>query len=303
MNRIIEATCSRSLQKAIKKAKFKVSDFDLLILAYRHAPDYDTRIELLRLLAAKTKDAETKMQAKRCIAFEKAKWDRFISDEDDCIFEVKIKDKPDAWEERYIARTFESALRKIRNFCAHYEIVFTEQSRFDIVKRRFTDETCSEDFEEDWRGEASYKGDFVLMQVLHKTLDEREFLVDCRENSCLDCTQPSCFEYAAPRLPRFLKNTDIVCYRGYDGIMEYGVFFGDMRTDLADDCAYLVSLCNDSFCGMQIKMKEQFYELLFHLHCHIPFPKLEVIKAAELPETLKNNYRAFRRLYARFGGE
>jgi hypothetical protein len=42
-NQILEATCSESLQNAIRQIKFEITDFDLLFLAHRYAPDYDTR--------------------------------------------------------------------------------------------------------------------------------------------------------------------------------------------------------------------------------------------------------------------
>jgi len=306
MKRIIEATCSHSLQKAIKKVKFKVADYDLLILAYRHAPDYDTRLDLLLRLAAKTKDAATKAQAKRCIAFEKATWKRFISDEKDCIFEAKIQDAPDSPVERYITKTFEGALRKVRHFCVYYETALTERSRFTIEKRRLTDEASAEDFEEDWRSEASYRGDFVLIDVQHAALDHAELLGVACDGRChgtdYACAQHPCFVSRAPRLPPFPKNLDIVRY-AFDDAAEYGIYYGDVETDAEDDCAFLLSLYEDSFCGMRIQTKEQYYQRVSALHCHVPFPKLEVIKAEALSMKLQKNYRAFRRLYARFGGE
>ena len=56
-NAIIKATCSKSLQNAIKAANFKITEFDLLLLAYKHAPDFAKRLELLRLIELNAEDA------------------------------------------------------------------------------------------------------------------------------------------------------------------------------------------------------------------------------------------------------
>ncbi|MCL2695232.1 MAG: hypothetical protein FWE69_02780 [Clostridiales bacterium] len=298
--RIVSETCSATLQNAIEETSFMVSDFDLLILAYKYAPDYNTRLELLRLIAADTEDEKTRAQAERCIAFEKEKWEMFISAEDNCIFEAKIKDGPTSWEERYIARSFEGAIKKIKSFCAYYEVTFDEQSRFDIEKRKFTNETEIKNFEEDWHGAASYKGDFVLVDVMHDHMSETESLADDCDGKCLDCEQRPCFLNKPPVLPAFLKNMDIVRYKEHDGVTRYGIFFGDMRTDEADDRAYLVSLRCDAFDDRKFQTQEQFYERLFYLHDHIQFPQLDVIAAAELPDDLRENYNIFKRLYDRF---
>jgi len=301
--RIIQATCSNTLQSAIKKANFKFADFDLLILAYRNAPDYNTRLELLRLVESATSDEKTKSQAKRCIGYEKEKWERFVAAEKNCIFEAKIKSEPNAYEERYIAKSFDSINKTIRNFCEHYEVALNDQSRFDITKRKFTDGMTAEDFDEDWRGEASYKGEATLIDVLYEDFRDRTLLMDvdgCEEKDCDECEHQPCFINKPPKLPPFLKNLDLVCYEDSDGIKNYSVYFGDMETDELDECAYLVKIYDKAICSKTLKTKDLFFERIFNLHEHIEFSRLDVIKMADLPNEIKETYRTFKRLYARF---
>ena len=161
-NQILEATCSKSLQNAIQQSKFEVSDFDLLFLAYKHAPDYNTKLDLLSVIESNVEDGAIKEYAAKCIDFEKEKLQRFVDPGENCVFEVKIKETPDSWEERYLAKTFNGVLKKVEYFSEYYECTkMGINSRFEIVKRRVVDETKIEEFDEDWRGEATYNGNSV----------------------------------------------------------------------------------------------------------------------------------------------
>jgi len=305
-NKILEATCSKSLQTAILKSKFEISDFDLLILTYRHAPDYDTRLNLLHLIKDNSKDSATKERAIKCIAFETEKLRRFIESEENCVFEVKIKETPNTWEERYLAKTFNGALKKVEYFCQYYECSKMDiNSRFGIVKRKVIDEIKLEDFGEDWRGEATYNGKSTLLNVLYEDL-KTEILNDgvkCEFDKCDcgNCKQP-CFTSKMPKLPQFLKNLDIVCFNDYYGMKQYGVVFVfDINNNDSDDCAYCIPLDKERICNRTIKSKKAFFEkLISGLHEHVEYPRIDVIKATDLPNDVQKAYQTLMRLNERF---
>ncbi|MDR2090906.1 MAG: hypothetical protein LBP62_04550 [Clostridiales bacterium] len=306
-NEIIKATCSKALQRAIRAAKFRVSDFDLLILAYKHAPDFAARLDLIKLIQENTGDKPTRAQAKRCIGFEKAKYELFRSGEQDCVFEVKIKDEPNALEERYLAKTYDGALKKIRFFCKHYKFVkFNENTRIIIEKRLVSDEKSVKEFGEDHRGEARFKGKVVLDKIDHKKMNEYTLLnkPDCKRK-CTDCNA-RCFIYKAPELPPFLKNFDVVRYEGdyYGGGNNFSIVLitedtGNTKDD-GDDCAYCIEI-NPDILDREIDTDEKFFEALFNAHEHIEYPRLETVAADVLPEKTKAAYEKIMSLFERFG--
>ena len=307
-NQIIEATCSKSLQEAIRQIKFEVADFDLLLLAYRHAPDYDTRLSLLSLVENTTKDKTTKERAIKWMAFEKEKLCKFVEPEENCVFEVKIKEAPDSWEERYLARTCSGALKKFDYFCKYYyEVIRMDaNSRFEIIKRRCVDETKFEDFNEDWRAEATYNRNSILINVLYEDL-EIELLngvtkCDSVIQNCHACKNP-CLTNKIPRLPQFLKNLDIVCYNNYFGKKQYAVVFVFKDNDEIDDCAYCIPLDKERICNKVIRSRKAFYEKLFELHEHIEYPRIDIIQAADLPKDALRAYQTLFRLNERYGSD
>jgi hypothetical protein len=306
-NQIICATCSKSLRNAIDKIAFKVADFDLLILAYKHAPDYDKRLELLRLIQDNAEDSAVREQAEKCIRYEKDQLSRFVEDEEDCIFEVKIKEKPTDYEESYLAKTYRGALNKVKFFCEEGEFKATENLRFSITKRRVADEKNAKDFSEDWRGSADFKADGILLDVWHNDVQNLCFYLYgfvCG-HICMDCEKEP-FPHIAPSLPHFLKNEDLVCY-DKNGAKEYLVTYGTYGegklTDDTDDCAYCIDLDKEIF-DCRIKTKEAFYEkLLFGLHTHIEYPRLEVVSVGDLPADKKEAYERLLQLYKLYGSE
>jgi hypothetical protein len=319
--KIIEATCSITLQRAIKRTNFEIADFDLLYLVYKHAPDFETKLELLRLIETKTDDAVVRETAAKCIAYEQVNLEQFVSPEKDCVYEIAIKNEPAAYGERYLAKTIDTALRTIRNWCEFYEDVLTEQSRFTVTKRMFTDGMTAENFNEGWRGEATYKGvsvqtaerivasrqdDYVLVDVCHQDVREATALSGgaCDDDTlCCDCECRPCILRHAPKLPLFLKNLDLVCSSDCAGMRRYGVFCGYSETDDTDDCAYLVHVYENALCEKTLKTKELFFERISNLHEHVEFPRLDIARTEDVPPDIMKTYKTFKKLYRRFNGE
>ena len=310
-SKILEMICSKSLQKAIHKSKFEISDYDLLLLVYRHASDYETRLNLITLIETNTTDAFTKEQAKKCVALEKEKLKRFSEPENDCVFEVKIKETPQSHEERYLAKTFNGALKKVKYFCEHYDFTkLNEDSHIEIVKRKVVDETKAEDFDEDWRGEAIYNGKLMLENVLHEDMENGLLDIgsNCNpehsdtlyyEQKCKTCNN-FCFTGKTPNLPRFLKNLDIVCYKDYFGTKQYAITYVFKDDDGSDDCAYCIPLDKKYICNQSIKSKKAFFKKIFNSHEHIEYPRIDVIKETDLPNDALKAYQALIRLNERF---
>ena len=100
-DKIISLIPSESLKKQIRLSGFQFSDKDLLSTAYHYAPDFETRIELLQMLA-QTFSGALKAYVSRLILVQQQMLESFLTREDDVIYELHIKDTPDAYDERYI---------------------------------------------------------------------------------------------------------------------------------------------------------------------------------------------------------
>lgn len=301
---IIVVTCSKSLQKALQTTKFELTDFDLLLLAYEHAADYETRLNLLNIFAINTDDFEVRKQAELCISFEKDKLFRLMGTEQDCVFEIKIKETENSWEERYLAKTFSGALKKAEYFCKYYKDVFNVNARFKIGKRKVIDETSIQDFEEDCCGEATYNGKSVLLELWHRDLENRlldgDNNCDDEERDCCDCKN-KCFTRRIPKLPQFLKSFDIVCYNDYYGEKEYAVVFVWTTEKFDNDgCAYCIPLKADRICNGSIKSEKAFWDMFLNLHTHIEYPRIEIIQADDLPKDKRKAYEILMRLNEKF---
>ena len=280
---IIKATCSKSLQKAIATTKFKMTEIDLLVLTYKHAPTYEKRIELLKLIELNADSVLVRKQANECITFEEQKLKRFIEDEPNCVFDVRIKDEPNSLEECYLAKTYHGALDKIRFFKKRYSFVrFKESSRTKIVKRKVVDDLTEKEFNEDWRGEANYKGRAILTEVSHEECPDTMLhkAIKRLDRGIKD------FTHKAPKLPRFLKDMDVVCF-DFFGEITYAIIqvFEDASSndiEYEDDCAYCIVIAPKIF-DKQINSEEQFYERIVGAHQHIEYPRLTIIQPSDLP--------------------
>lgn len=286
------------------KNSFIIADFDLLILAYKNAPDYNTKLELLQLIEVNTQDEKTKLQATFCIAYEKESFKRFISVEDNCIYEIKVSETPKTCEDSFFVKTFEGIRSAVEIYCAFYKID-TSKMRIFVTKRKLMDNETFEDNSIGWRGDATYSGNFVLFDVSYdydETSDYSLPVKNCGNKwNCEECKSYPCLIQKAPTLPTFFNNFDVVRYIENDGAVRYSVLFGDMQTDENDDCAYLVRLYDKTLCDKKVKTREQwFFDIISGFHEHIEFPRLEVIEIKNAPADIQKVYKTYKKLYDRF---
>jgi len=304
INIIIKATCSKSLQLAFKQTKFKITELDLLILAYKHAPTYDKRFEFFNLIYSNTKDIKIQDCVKKCIEFEEEKFNYFIKDELNCIFEVKIKERYDSYEECYLAKTYVGALNKIDYFKKHYSFVrLKDYSCIKIVKRRVVDDLSEDDFDEDYVGEAIFKGKSGLISVSHK--EYHNVIL----NKAIKRIYPKIYDftYKAPKLPVFLKHMDVVWFE-FNGELKYAIVqvFEDSIDDKVeafieedDDCAYCIVLSGEIL-NMKINNEEQFFNKIVGSHQHIEYPKINILLPIELPDIEKRVYNRVMKLFDKY---
>ena len=267
---ILSVIPSESLKRRLKEPDYRPSDQDLLVIAYNYAPDYDTRLRLLEGLEQKTSGAVREYIA-RVLEMQRRMLADFCRSADDAVFELHIRDTPDAWDERYLCRTYEAAVGCIALFYKEYEGVSgeTEASRYRIVKRRIRSE--GEPFAEDALGEVILLPGQKLYSV---ELYDEAYNVGDSDDATIDPWE---------RLfPNYIGHGDAVrCTNPATGKTFYGVAY---RFDEAQiDSCYVLPLTDRTLNA----------EDLAHLHDghdHVLMPFVEQIDASELPEKYRENY-------------
>jgi hypothetical protein len=270
---ILSVIPSESLKRHLKAADYCPSDQDLLNIAFHYAPDYDTRLRLLQGLEQTTSGAVREYTA-RVLEMQRRILADFCRPADDAVFELHIKDTPDAWDERYLCRTYESAVGCIALFYKEYEGVSgeTEASCYRIVKRRIRSE--GEPFAEDALGE------MILLpgQKLY-SVDLYDEAHDFREGDGV------AIDPWETLFPNDIGHGDAVkCMEPATGKTFYGVAY---RFDEAQiDSCYVLPLTDRT-------LNEADLEHLHDAHDHVLMPLVEQIDASALPEKLKENYQLY----------
>lgn len=293
---ILKETCSNSLREAVKK-DFALRELDILILAHKYAPDYNKRLELLNVVEKQAEDAAIRAWAARLTKFEKRKMEIFTSFRLNTVYEVKIKETPDAAEESYLAKTYLGALKKIDYFFEYYKVEQNENSRFEIARRKAEDTFLADKFEDDWLGSCVLKKGKILTEVsILEICSENTEGSQCdKEIECSECDTP-CIHVQVLNLPRFLENLDLVSYTDkYTFEKKYVVVFPEFG-DEDDDCAYCVSLDDVT---PDTSNEDEFWNF-FNAHKHIEYPRIEKVSIVDVPEEIRQAYNQFVSLYKLF---
>jgi len=278
-------------------------------LTANEVPSDNVRLELLHFIEENTKDERIKKQAIKCTEYEVAKFNRFILNEDDCVFETTIKETPKHFEERYLAKTYQGALNKIKYFCEKYECSLEKTSWIKITKRKAKDDLSAEEFGTDWCGEAEYNEELELVSVEHDGVSKRMLCDDaCRCDEDYEKPRDKCLSNHDPKLPRFIKNMDLISYIGqhHDNYNEikYAINMGWDDDDGSEVCGsnYCIPLDEELLkIAQSIKTEEDYYNnLLLCRHEHIDYVGIDNVISNNLPAENKKAYKVFMKLYKKF---
>ena len=283
---ILSLLPSENLKKEITNKSWHFSDRDLLAIAWHYAPDFDARIDLLRLLEQQT-EGDLKAYIRRIIETQRQMLAGFKSSDARTVFELHIKDTPDSYDERYLCSSFEAALKMIPLFYQEYDSAKeTDRSRYEITKRRVFSGADGDPFAEDELGSLTllpgarvYSIDVYSMSTTPEPCD----------GECLSCLLP-CVSAHEILFPCFTKNGDAVRYTDRSGAISYGVVLQEDERPCAD--CYLIPLDSNV-------MYYHDFENVHNAHQHIPAPLVEPIAPEELPERMKKDFEAFRSYYLR----
>lgn len=274
---IVQLIPSESLKHAIKETGYQLSDIALLATVFNCAPDFDSRINLIQSIQ-NSFTGEIKAYAARLISVQRQMREAFTRSEPAAVFELHIKETPDAYDETYLCGSFEVAMKMIPLFYQEYDRSETSLSRYRIVKRRVFSGSGGEVFAEDHLGEA-----VILPGAILYSIEMEGYRAEDCDGLCLECNRYSIFCNDIP-YPCFTEDGDVVEYQQYDGSKKYGVVHQWSSEPTGD--YYIIPLD-----GERIRYHD--FANACYSHEHIAAYFVEKASPNVLPDKMKEDYLAY----------
>lgn len=263
---ILSCLWSTDLKRYVAEHNYTFSTVELLSIAYHYAPTFQERLRLLGLLADHA--PEVSEFASQCIRFQNDCLARFCRHGDNEVYELRIKEEPDAYEERYLCASYETALDMIDGFYREYDFVSEKETvRYVITKRKILQPADA--FQEDELQECELGAGKVLIsaELWGDENDPKGQLVEVE-------------------FPGFIPHLSAVRYRKGAGSICRGVCLaGD---PFPTDSCYVIPFDTEV-----LKTREHEKHWGGHWHEHIPGPDIEALPMEALTEKEKSDYLAF----------
>ena len=275
-SRIVSLIPSTSLKNQIRLINHRLSDADLLSTAYRYAADYDARVELLQMLEQQF-TGDLRDYTSKLIHVQRQMLVVFLKPEDNTVYELHIKDTPDAYDERYLCKSFDAAIRIIPLFFQEYDCEENSLTRYTIVKRRVLSEEA--DFSDDELGELVMLAGMRVYSVNMWSFDHQA--EECA-GQCLNCNSP-CADCHETIFPQFIQHGDAVKFYDLSGKESYGIVLAFNNLPCSE--YYVIPLDSDA-------VRYHDFDNIHDAHQHIPAPLTERIEEAALPEEIRADYKA-----------
>lgn len=260
---------STGLRHYITKHNHVFNNAELLSIAYHYAPSYHERLRLLQLLVDSAPDVSE--LAAECICFQHSCLEQFCQHNENEVYELHIKEDPDAYEERYLCANYQTALDMIDGFYREYDFASEKETvRYVISKRKVLQATDT--FQEDELQECIFGVGKVLLSAE----------IWCDENDPKKEIEDVAF-------PGFVPHLSAVRYRdGNNSICRGVCLTGENFSEDSYYAYYVIPLESEL-----IKSRDYDNHLGYHWHEHIAGPNIEVVSAEDLTDEEKSNYLAF----------
>ena len=263
---ILSCTWSADFRRYVSDHNHTFSDAELLSIAYNYAPNYDERLRLLQLLEKFAPDVSE--FALRCVHFQHECLERFCQHKENEVYELRIQDDPEAYEERYLCANYQTALDLIDGYYREYDFVSEQDCvRYVITKRKVLQPTDT--FQEDEVQQCILgAGKVVLSAEIWRSENDPKH------------------ELAVVEYPNFIPHLSAVRYQKEDHTIGRGVCLAEGIG--LTDAFYVIPFDQEI-----LRSREYEDHLGHHWHEHIPGPCLEVCPLEDLTEQEKCDYLAF----------
>jgi len=274
---IVNLIPSKDLRYAIKEKGYLLSDIALLSTVVHCTLDFASRIEYLRMLESAFV-GEIKAYTTRIIESQLQMREAFLKQESGVVFELHIKETPDAADETYLCSSLDAAMAMIPLFYREYDSEENDSSRYHIVKRRVFSADKGELFSEDYLGDAV----FLPNRTMYSVHVDAFCAEDC-DYSCLDCNR-YCVHCDRIQYPCFTSHGDVVKYREIDGSASYGVVL--QWDDAPTNECYVIPLDSEY-------IRYHDFKNAHNSHKHVLSVFVEKVTVDCLPSAMQDNCLAY----------
>lgn len=214
---------SKSLITAVEQHNYKLSEKEILFLIENYQSDFNKKCSLLDYFIDNCEGKTEKDTALKLLEHCKKAYDVFVSDDNDCIYNIVIQDHSSDYENRLFTKTYSGALNAIKEYIDYYEIEETENCRYSITKCRLMD--CGFSHTDD-------------MGIAWATLGKGFKLLDvgCDTEGYCDFVNEKINDVNF-NLPCFLDDVTPICYYNFFGEKKYGAAIKEFSDE---NSAYVV---------------------------------------------------------------
>ena len=212
-----------------------------------------------------------------CVEWLENKFDEFKRSSNDYIYELNIKETPETGVERFICKSFNSALDLIDEYYKIYDFEPDIKAFYEIIKHKVF--TGKIDEVRDFCGSCILDYQKNICEV---TFSNEPDYYGC-DGACFEC-EHQCITNINIKFPDFIKYKDLVKYQSYNKSIKYGICLDEPECQ-GEDCYIIPLNC--------FALRYNNFDKANDFHEHIPFPYIE--KAAE--KDLSNEYKKIYREY------
>lgn len=280
---IISLIPSEDLKKKIKETNHTFRENELLQIIEKYAEPRDLRLDMMRRFS-EIASPQISALAKEYIRYEEAMLSAFVEGRKSIVYELEIKEDPEAYEERYLCDSYNSALLTIDKFFRRYSFAKENESTVYTISKRYV--LSEEDvFDEDKLAECTLGPGKVIRRLWSEEVSTGGCKVD---NPCSECDQICRHRCDEVKYPNIAENFTLVKYKGDKGEWRFAVNLDhpDMDNSLLEE---LYALNLDS---RDIAAHNFSGDAIFAAHTHLALPTVALASLDDLTEQERVTYRA-----------
>ena len=280
---IVNCVPSEHLKTAVAQTEHVFAPQELLVLAYRYAPDQAKRMELLMLLAHDV--SEIAEHARALIREQERVTEAYMTPSADAVYELLVDEQGVPEPERCLCASHEAALARLRWHREEYADLPGGEESYSIVRRRIL--SAEDDAKHDHMGQCRVNAQGRILYL--RMYDGLNEWGGCPEgcDDCNECPHACMSSMEEAPCPMFVGPWDFVRYRGWAGWMEWGVAMPRAKPEPLETVITVYRLD-----GKTVHCRDM--DDAFCSHNHVALPEVEVVAAEDLPTAWREAAVAYR---------
>lgn len=280
---IVACVPSGGLREAVTQTGHVFAPQELLLLAYRYAPEQAKQLELLTLLAQSVPEIAAHAQA--LLRYQGQMSEAYMTPSADAAYELLVDEKGVSEPERYLCASHEAALARLRWYREEYADIPGGEEAYSIVKRRIL--SPGDDAKRDNMGWCRVDAQGRILSL--SMYDEGNEWGGCPDgcDDCDECPRVCMNSMEEAACPMFIGPWDFVRYRGWAGWTEWGIAMPPAKQDPMETVITVYRLD-----GKTVHCRDM--DDAFCSHNHVALPEVEVVTVEELPSAWREAAVAYR---------